>query len=63
MKRKRTIRKKKKWMASKCSKKEATRNFLRLGANEDFATEKIEDTDVDEKTCFFFVSAPIFQAI
>jgi hypothetical protein len=35
-------------MASKCSKKEAKRNFIRVGANADSATEKIENTDVDE---------------
>jgi hypothetical protein len=49
MKRKRTIRKKKKGRPRSVRKKEAKRNFLRGGTTADFSTEKKkDDTIVDE---------------
>jgi len=74
MKRNRTIRKKKKPNEEKkkgASKKcgggggEANRKFLRGITTADFAAEKnMDDTDVDEDKCFFFIVAtPIFQAV
>ena len=49
-------------MASKYSKKEANRNFLRRITTADFAAEKKkDDTDVDEDKCFLLSLLPSFR--
>jgi hypothetical protein len=60
MKRMLTVRKKKKGTASKCSEKEAKRNFLR-GTKADFATEKLDDSNVDEDKRFLLSLLPSFR--